>query len=168
MFIIPDSPWFVPARIGIILPLQVDDENVYPLPFIIDTGAPRFFHLGRRCVEVQGDEGVMSEVGENEVHDFELTIDRVVAEALPVHYEPKPEDIRANVMGLVAILWAFNILHTTQMDEALTIPLGGTPAPAPDTPLVREVDEFCAMQTLYLLILSLGNQVTLNGYIQHY
>ena len=42
-------------------------------------------------------------------------------------------------------------MHTAQMDEALTIPLGGTPAPAPDTPLVREVDEFCAMQTLYLL-----------------
>ena len=42
-------------------------------------------------------------------------------------------------------------IHTSQMDESLTIPLGDTSAPLPDTLLVREIDEFCAMQTLYLL-----------------
>ena len=31
----------LPARIGMILALQVDAENVCPLPFIVDTGAPR-------------------------------------------------------------------------------------------------------------------------------
>ena len=36
-------------------------------------------------------------------------------------------------------------------DESLTIPLGGTSPPLSDAPPVREVDEFCAMQTLYLL-----------------
>lgn len=36
-------------------------------------------------------------------------------------------------------------------DESLTIPLNSTSPPHPDTPLAREVDEFCAMQTLYLL-----------------
>ena len=36
-------------------------------------------------------------------------------------------------------------------DEALTITLGGTSPPLSDTPLAREIDEFCAMQTLYLL-----------------
>ena len=36
-------------------------------------------------------------------------------------------------------------------DESLTIPLGGTSPPLSDTPLAREIDEFCAMQTLYLL-----------------
>ena len=38
--------------------------------------------------------------------------------------------------------------HISQIDESLTIPLG---APLPDTLLAREIDEFCAMQTLYLL-----------------
>ena len=36
-------------------------------------------------------------------------------------------------------------------DESLTIQLGGTSSPLPDTPLAREIDEFSAMQTLYLL-----------------
>ena len=36
-------------------------------------------------------------------------------------------------------------------DESLTIQLGGTSSPLRDTPLAREIDEFSAMQTLYLL-----------------
>lgn len=118
MFIISDFPGLTPTRVGIILPLHIDAENVYPLPFIIDTGAPRFFYLGRRCVEVLRDEGVITYVGDDhEIHDYTLkgyiqyrgqSIKRVYADALPIRYEPKPEDIRANVMGLSA-LWLFNI-----------------------------------------------------------
>ena len=40
------------------------------------------------------------------------------------------------------------MVHTSQIDESLTIPLSDNSAPLPDTPLARE---FCAMQTLYLL-----------------
>lgn len=40
---------------------------------------------------------------------------------------------------------------TSQNDEAISIPLSGTSTPMPDTQPAREVDEFCAMQTLYLL-----------------
>ena len=117
VFIISDFPGLIPTRIGIILPLHVDAENVYPLPFVIDTGAPRFFYLGRRCVEVLRDDGVIAEVSDSEIHDYTLkgyiqyngqNIKRVYADALPIRYEPKPEDIRANVMGLSA-LWLFNI-----------------------------------------------------------
>ena len=36
-------------------------------------------------------------------------------------------------------------------DESLTIQLGGTSSPLPNTPLARKIDEFSAMQTLYLL-----------------
>ena len=117
IFIINELPGLIPARIGIILPLHVDAENVYPLPFIVDTGVPRFFYLGRRCVEVLRDEGVIAEVSDNERYDYILrghmqyngqNIKRVYADALPIRYEPKPEDIRANVMGLAA-LWSFNI-----------------------------------------------------------
>lgn len=44
-------------------------------------------------------------------------------------------------------------VYTSQIDESLTILLGDNSAPLPDTTLAREihVDEFCAMQTLYLL-----------------
>lgn len=36
-------------------------------------------------------------------------------------------------------------------DDSLTVPLSDTSPPLPDTPPVREIDKFCAMQTLYLL-----------------
>ena len=117
IFIISDLPGLIPAWIGIILPLQVDAENVYALAFIVDIGAPRFFYLGRRCVEVLRDERVIIEVGDNEMHDYTLkgyiryqhwSISRVYTDVLPIHYEPKPEDICANVIGLSS-LWSFNI-----------------------------------------------------------
>ena len=41
-------------------------------------------------------------------------------------------------------------VHTSQIDESLTIPLGDNSAPLPDTPLARKINEFCAMQTLFL------------------
>ena len=42
-------------------------------------------------------------------------------------------------------------VRTSPNDEAISIPLDGTSTLLPDTQLAREVDEFCAMQTLYLL-----------------
>ena len=127
VFIIGDLPGLIPTRVGIILPLQVDAENVYPLPFVIDTGAPRYFYLGRRCVEVLRDEGLIAEVGDNELYDYTLkgyikyqdqSINRVYADTLPLRYEPKPEDIRANVMGLAA-LWTFNIWNIRDLPHLL-------------------------------------------------
>ena len=43
------------------------------------------------------------------------------------------------------------MVQTSRSDEAISIPLGDTIIPVPDTPPTREVDEFYAMQTLYLL-----------------
>lgn len=40
---------------------------------------------------------------------------------------------------------------TSKSDEAISVPLSGNITPLPDTHPAREVDEFCAMQTLYLL-----------------
>ena len=42
-------------------------------------------------------------------------------------------------------------VRTSVNDDSLTVPLSDTAPPLPDTPPVREIDEFCAMQTLYLL-----------------
>ena len=42
-------------------------------------------------------------------------------------------------------------VRTSRSDETIALPLGDTITPVPDTPPTREVDEFCAMQTLYLL-----------------
>ena len=50
-----------------------------------------------------------------------------------------------------AALWFGESFGLVPVDESLTIPLGDNSAPLPDTPLAREIDEFCAMQTLYLL-----------------
>ena len=43
------------------------------------------------------------------------------------------------------------MVQTSQNDEAISIPLGRTTIPVPNTQPAREVDEFGAMQTLYLL-----------------
>ena len=43
------------------------------------------------------------------------------------------------------------MVKTSRSDEVISLPLGDTITPVPDTPPTREVDEFCAMQTLYLL-----------------
>ena len=45
------------------------------------------------------------------------------------------------------------IVRTSKSDEAISVPLGGNITPLPDTQLqpAREIDEVCAMQTLYLL-----------------
>ena len=40
---------------------------------------------------------------------------------------------------------------TSKKDDSISIPLGATSTPLPDTHIAREVDEFFAMQTLYLL-----------------
>ena len=58
-----------------------------------------------------------------------------------------------------AALWfgeSFGLIPTqltvqTTSDEAISIPLNDSSAPVPDAQPTREVDEFCAMQTLYLL-----------------
>lgn len=42
-------------------------------------------------------------------------------------------------------------VRTSVNDDSFTVPLSDTAPPLPDTPPVREIDEFCAMQTLYLL-----------------
>ena len=43
------------------------------------------------------------------------------------------------------------MVRTSKSDEAISIPLNGSITPFHDTQPAREVDEFCAMQTLYLL-----------------
>ena len=45
------------------------------------------------------------------------------------------------------------IVRTSKSDEAISVPLGGNITPLRDTQLhpAREIDEVCAMQTLYLL-----------------
>ena len=42
-------------------------------------------------------------------------------------------------------------VHTVESEEAVAIPLCGASGSVPDAQPVRRVDEFCAMQTLYLL-----------------
>jgi hypothetical protein len=38
----------------------------------------------------------------------------------------------------------------SQNEVAISIPLGGTSTPHPNTKFASEIDEFCTMQTLYL------------------
>ena len=42
-------------------------------------------------------------------------------------------------------------VQTSKTEETNSVPLGDTYTPLPDTQFTRVVDEFCAMQTLYLL-----------------
>ena len=55
------------------------------------------------------------------------------------------------LFGLASRLVSQLTVRSSVNDESLTIPLGCTSPPLPDTPLAGEVDVFSAMQTLYLL-----------------
>ena len=128
IFIIGKEPAFglvpmLPTWLGIVLPLRVDSDNVYLLPFLIDTSSTGYFYLGKRCVQVLRSEGVLSEDSTHPKHEFVLngsikyeghTLERVVAYPLPLCYEPRQPDLRSNVMGLAA-MWAFNIWNIQQL-----------------------------------------------------
>ena len=51
----------VPARHrwAMVLPLDIRDNLVVPIPFIVDTGAPNFMYLGSGCRRVLADLGVI-------------------------------------------------------------------------------------------------------------
>ena len=49
-------------RLAIVLPLQIEDGRVVPIPLIIDTGAPGFMYLGTGCRRALAELGVLEEV----------------------------------------------------------------------------------------------------------
>ena len=49
-------------RLPIVLPLQIEDGRVVPIPLIIDTGAPGFMYLGTGCRRALAELGVLEEV----------------------------------------------------------------------------------------------------------
>ena len=51
------APW-----LAIVLPLQIEDGRVVPIPLIIDTGAPGFMYLGTGCRRALAELGVLEEV----------------------------------------------------------------------------------------------------------
>ena len=102
----------LPTRLGIVLPFRVDSEHVYPLPFIIDTSATGYFYLGKRGVDVLKHEGVLSDTSTNIKHEFLLngsieyeghTLERMFADTLPFHYEPRPADVCDGIVCYVAV-----------------------------------------------------------------
>ena len=131
IFLICDEPGLLPilpTRLGIVLPLHVDSQHVYPLPFIIDTGTTGFFYLGKKCVEVLKSEGVLSDTKTSIKHEFLLhgsieyeghVLETVFADTLPFRYEPRPPDVRSNVMGLSA-MWQFNMWNIRHLPTWLT------------------------------------------------
>ena len=101
----------VPARHrwAIVLPLEIRDNLVVPIPFIIDTGAPNFMYLGSGCRRVLADLGVLVDTAAGASYrlkgvmrrgDFSVTNP-------PAWDVPEPHegllvvgDVRVNLLGL--------------------------------------------------------------------
>lgn len=100
-------------RISVVLPLHLNNgQDVIPIPFIIDTGAPDCMYLGTGAVTRLRDENVIAEV--SGLHAFllrgnlrrgELFIENPPASLLPLHYEELSirGDPRLNLLGLSGI-----------------------------------------------------------------
>ena len=99
-------------RVVMIFPLHVKEDNIIPIPFIIDTGAPHFAYLGTGAVLMLRDAmAIVENVGS---HPFRLQgrlcrgnlcIQNPPVSLLPLHYEELAVrgDPRLNLLGLPAL-----------------------------------------------------------------
>ena len=100
-------------KIAVVLPLHLSNgENVIPIPFIVDTGAPNCMYLGTGAVTRLRDENAIVEV--SGLHAYVLKgklcrgeqfIENPPASLLPLHYEELSirGDPRLNLLGLSGI-----------------------------------------------------------------
>ena len=103
---------FLP-QIAVVLPLHLSNgEDIIPIPFIVDTGAPNCMYLGTGAVTRLRDENAIVEV--SDLHAYVLKgklcrgeqfIENPPASLLPLHYEELSirGDPRLNLLGLSGI-----------------------------------------------------------------
>ena len=101
----------VPAghRWAIVLPLEIRDNLVVPIPFIIDTGAPNFMYLGSGCRRVLADLGVLVDIAAGAPYrlkgvmrrgDFSVTNPPAWGVPEPHKENQVVGDVRVNLLGL--------------------------------------------------------------------
>lgn len=99
-------------RLAIVLPLCIKDNEVIPIPFIVDTGLPEFMCLGSGSVNKLRELEIIKDV--NGMHSFclmgslstgEVTVDQPYASSLPIYFEEASirGDPRLNLLGLIGI-----------------------------------------------------------------
>ena len=99
-------------RLAIVLPLQIEDGRVVPIPLIIDTGAPGFMYLGTGCRRALAELGVLEEVVgsypyrlRGAIYRGDTRVFNPPAWNLPPHHESLAllDDVRLNLLGLDSI-----------------------------------------------------------------
>lgn len=110
---VPDMP----KRLTAVLPLELEDGAVIPLPMIIDTGAPGMLYLGSKPLSVLNKLGLIKDVVLSDVFHYRVrgkltygfaTISEVYASEVPSIFEAIGSevrgDIRCNILGLPGIV----------------------------------------------------------------
>lgn len=104
-------------RLYVVVPLRLNesDDDVIPIPFLIDTGAPGYLHLGRGARNALRQLKILREAN-NRMYPYSLKgtlfrgrkyIEDPWACELNVDYEPNPNDdegdCRTNLLGILAL-----------------------------------------------------------------
>ena len=96
-------------RWAMVLPLDIRDNLVVPIPFIIDTGAPNFMYLGSGCRRVLADLGVLVDTPAGAPYRLmrrgDVRIINPPAWGVPQPHEENQVvgDVRVNLLGLDAL-----------------------------------------------------------------
>ena len=106
----------MPKRWTAVLPLELEDGAVIPLPMIIDTGAPGMLYLGSKPLLILNKLGLIKEVIQSSSFHYRVcgkltygfaTINEVYAAEVPAIFEAIGSevrgDIRCNILGLPGI-----------------------------------------------------------------
>ena len=109
-----------PRQLAIVLPLQVSDSNIVPIPFILNTGAAWRLYLGTKtlcslkkaqlikdCINGRWPYHLLGTLSRGE-----KLIQGPVVDVLPIHSE-EPSikgDLRTNVLGIIAVKM-LDIMH---------------------------------------------------------
>ena len=111
----PSMP-YMPKRWTAVLPLELEDGKVIPLPMIVGTGAPGMLYLGSKPLSVLNKLGLIKDVVLSQMFHYRLsgkltygstTITEVYAAEVPNIFEAIGSevrgDIRCNILGLPGI-----------------------------------------------------------------
>lgn len=100
-------------RLAIVLPLYVRNNEVIPIPMIVDTGAPDYLYLGTGAFHILEEAQLLKDVVSSNAWPYRLLgtlrrgekcIKKPFVDRLPKHYEENIlGDVRLNVLGLSAI-----------------------------------------------------------------
>ena len=113
-------------QIATVLPLHASDTGVVPIPFIVDTGAPKVMYLGSGSVAKLKELKLIKDVTAG-VHIYHLlgtlfnqeemaSLDQPYVSALPIHFVEASirGDPRINLLGLPGIR-----LLKVRLDQAI-------------------------------------------------